>query len=112
MSLKEKAMQMNTGCALMVDREKGDVAELMDTAYTINDMDILTGEDGEYVVFTVKEDAKKFYFGGSVISDKLMKFSEDEKQEIRKDGLPFTVVEKKSKNKRKYADIVFYPEGI
>jgi hypothetical protein len=69
-------------------------------------------EDKEYVVFTIKEDPQYFYFGGQVLTDNMKALDNDGYgDEIRKDGLPVFFDTKKSKNKREYTTVEFYPDA-
>lgn len=112
MSLREKAEGMNSGKGIefMDKRTKGETEELLDQVVTIRDYAFITGQEGEYAVFIIDEDADKFYFGGKVITDNLKAFSEEEHEELKEEGLPTLFAERVSKNKRKYISVEFYPE--
>lgn len=113
MSLKEKALAMNQGkkgIEFMQGRTKGELIEILDVVVTITDYEFLDGTDGEYAVFIIKEDNDKFYFGGSVLTRDLKEFTEEEKNEVKEKGLPVKFSNKKSKNKRNYTGVEFYPE--
>jgi hypothetical protein len=114
--LKNKAMELNSGCECMVDREKGEMKKLVGVPVTINDFDFLTdSEKGtQYVVFTVKEDDTMFFFGGTVLTDKMKEFEkEGYKEVIQKEGLPVLFGEKQPKDKKKqpYTTVEFFPEA-
>ena len=113
MSLREKAEGMNSGKGIefMDKRTKGETEELLDQVVTIRDYAFITGQEGEYAVFIIDEDADKFYFGGKVITDNLKALSEEEHEELKQEGLPTLFAERVSKNKRKYISVEFYPEG-
>lgn len=114
MSLKEKAMNMNSGKGIefMNEREKGEMQDLLNKNLTITDYSFINGDDGEYVVFIVKEDESKFYFGGKVLTENMKSFTSDDKEEIKRDGLPVIFEERKSKKtNRKYIASRFYPEN-
>ena len=113
MSLKDKAKSMNAGKGIefMADRTKGNAEELHGKTVTIRDYAFITGTDGEYVVFIIDEDPEAFYFGGQVLTDNMKGFSEDEHSEIIRDGLPTKFDVRKSKNKRNYTTVEFYPEA-
>jgi hypothetical protein len=91
--------------------------DILDKNLTINEYGFLqdTDEDGavkDYAAFTVKEDPNAFYFGGKVLTDNLKDLDADGYHaEIVKDGLPVRFTQKKSKNKRNYTAVVFYPEA-
>ena len=78
MSLKEKAMKMNSGNGIefMANKNKGEMMELYDRVCTIRNYDFIKGEDGEYVVFVIDEINDEFFFGGSVLTDDMKKFTE------------------------------------
>lgn len=111
MNLKDYAKSLTAQLKLMEGREKGDIEALFGPTTTINDFGFLSGDDGEYVVFTVQEDPKNFYFGGGVLTDHMKKIEADGFGDmVRNEGLPFTLEKKKSKQGRQYANPVFYPE--
>lgn len=110
MSLREKAKGLNAGEGIpfMKDRTKGDVSELIGKEVTIRDFDFIAGDNGEYVCFIVDEIADTFYFGGSVLTNNLKSLLDD-KEEIKAEGLPVLLETAKSKNKRNYTKVTFYP---
>jgi hypothetical protein len=113
MSLKEKMMGLNSneGIPFMKGRTKGEVAELLGNPVTIKDFDFLDGQDGKYVVFIVDEIADSFFFGGSVLTNNLKEITAEEKEEVKKNGLPVLMYEAKSKKTgRKYTAVKFYPD--
>jgi hypothetical protein len=112
MSLKEKMMGLNSreGIPFMKDRTKGDIREILNQNVTIKDFDFITGNDGEYVVFIIDEVKDSFFFGGSVLTSNLASLTEEEKKEVKEQGLPVNLYEAKSKNNRKYIGATFYPE--
>ena len=113
MSLKEKMLGLNSneGIPFMKGRTKGEVAELLGNPVTIKDFDFLDGQDGKYVVFIVEEVKDSFFFGGSVLTKDLELLSEDEKEDVKKNGLPVLMYEAKSKKSgRKYTAVKFYPD--
>ncbi len=111
-SLRDRAREFSVQLPLMENREKGETSELLGTVNTINDYGFLPNEDGEaYAVFTVKERTSKFYFGGTVLTDRLTRLeAEGYHEDIVAEGLPILMTEKKSKNKRSYTNVEFYPE--
>lgn len=111
MSLREKAMCLNSGKGIefMEGKSKGDSKDILNKSLTIIDFDFIDGEDGEYAVFITAEIKDNFFFGGSVIT-KALKELEENKAEVRAEGLPIMLVERKSKKNRKYTSVVFYPE--
>lgn len=111
-SLRDRAREFSVQLPLMEGREKGDTNELIGTVNTINEFGFLPNENGEaYAVFTVKERPGKFYFGGTVLTDRLTRLeAEGYHEAIVDEGLPMLMTEKKSKNKRSYTNVEFYPE--
>lgn len=113
MSLKDKAKAMNGGQGIrfMDGRSKGDVKSLNGHTVTVEDYAFLNGDDGDYVVFIIKEDPAHFYFGATVMTDNFKEFTAEEKSEIQKDGLPLRLSERKNKKgNRTYQAVEFYPE--
>lgn len=111
-ALKDRAKEFSVQLPFMDGREKGDAKELVGQVSTISDYGFLKGDDGrEYVVFIVKERAKTFYFGGTVITDQMQQLeAEGYHGDIVSEGLPMLMTEKQSKNKRSYINVEFYPE--
>jgi hypothetical protein len=112
MSLKNKAMQMNAGQGIpfMEGRTKGEVKDLYDQEVVIKDFGYINGEDGDYLVFIVEDNEKEFFFGASVITDSFKKFDEEDVAEIRSEGLPTKLYERKNKKgNRTYQAVEFYP---
>lgn len=111
-SLKERAKEFDARLPFMEGRDKGDTKELLGQDSTINQYGFLPNEAGEvYAVFTVKERSDKFYFGGTVITDRLLKLDQDGyRAEIELEGLPVRMSEKKSRNNRSFVNVVFFPE--
>ena len=115
MSLKEKAMSMNSGKGIefMEGRTKGETEELLTLGtVTIRDYAFIEGTEGEYAVFVVDEIKDEFFFGGSVITQNLRSFSEEEHEEVKSEGLPVKFEQRKSKAKRNYIGVEFYPEEV
>lgn len=112
-SLKDRAKEFSVRLPFMDGKEKGETRELVGTVNTINEFGFLPNEHGEpYAVFTVKERAGKFYFGGTVLTDQLSQLeAEGYHEAIVTEGLPMLMTEKKSKGGRTYTNVVFYPEN-
>ena len=112
-SLRERTKEFDVRLPLMEGRDKGDAKELLGQVSTITDYGFLDNEAGEaYAVFTVKERAGKFYFGGTVLTDRLFKLEQEGYHEaVVAEGLPVLLVEKKSKNNRSFVNVEFFPEG-
>lgn len=113
-SLRDRAREMTALLPLMEGKDKGDISDLMGQISTITDYGFLPNDAGEaYAVFTVKERANKFYFGGSVLTARLSDLdAEGYHDDIVAEGLPVLFTETTSrKSKRKYTNVEFYPEG-
>ena len=114
MGLRDFAKKLNEGITIkfMEGRTKGELEEIKDKNLTINNFAFLKNEEGEYAVFTVAEIPDSFYFGGLVITENLKKIEEEGlKEEVEKEGLPVLISQRKSKNKKLYYAIEFYPEA-
>lgn len=114
LDLKSRAMELSAGCELMIDREKGDMDKLIGTPVVINGYDFLTdSEKGTpYVVFTIHEDDAHFFFGGTVLTDKMKKLdNEGYRDAVETEGLPvlFGKNQPKDKKKKSYTTVTFYP---
>lgn len=114
MALKDKATKLNNDqLACMKGRDKGETFPT-GSPVTIVDYGFLPGDDGDYVVLVFAEFVDKFFFGGSVVTDKIKELdkdlTDDERKELEKDGLPVLFTEKQSKNKRKYVTVEFFPD--
>ena len=110
MSILEKVKkQMEKQANVMEGREKGKIKEL--TAKLIKDFTILKDKNAgnEYTAFIVEGNDEEFFFGGAVVTDKLLRIKEmltdEELDELTKEGLHVMFVGKKSKNKRTYIDM-------
>lgn len=111
-SLKERAREFSVRLPFMDGRDKGDTKELIGTVNTIADYGFLPNEQGElYAAFIVKERSNKFYFGGTVLTDRLSQLeAEGYHDAIVQEGLPMLMTEKRSKNGRNFTNVEFYPE--
>ena len=111
-SLREKALEMQQQLPIMQGKEKGESEDLIGTIVSIDDFDFLNGENGEYAVFTIREDDSHFFFGGKVLSEKLKTFQTEGYTDLIKiEGLPMVLSTKKSSKGRSYTAVTFYPEG-
>jgi hypothetical protein len=111
-TLKDKVKEFSVSLPIMENREKGDFADIKGEIVTISDFDFMKDDGKEYVVFTIKEDTKNFYFGGQVLTDNMKSLENDGYAEtVREEGLPVKFTTKKSKNKRDYTVVEFYPEA-
>lgn len=112
-SLRERAKEFDVRLPFMEGREKGETKELLGTVNTICDYGFLPNEQGEvYACFIVLERSNKFYFGGTVITDRLTQLeTEGYHDAIVEEGLPVLMEEKRSRNNRNFTNVVFFPEG-
>lgn len=113
-SLRERAKAFDAQLAIMEGREKGETSELLGQISTITDYGFLPNDAGEpYAVFIVKERAKKFYFGGAVLTARLSDLdAEGYHDAVVEEGLPVLMAEQKGKkSNRTYVNVTFYPEG-
>lgn len=116
--LQSFAKSMGNSLPFMLGREKGTLDDLikLDKTVTIVDFGNLKdvtedGEENEYVCFIIKEDKKKFFFGGMVLTKNLNEMKDEGYyEEIVKNGLPVKFTARKSKSKRPYTACQFYPE--
>lgn len=111
-SLKDRAKEFSVRLPFMEGRDKGETKELLGMVNTIVDYGFLPNENGEvYACFITKEHTKSFYFGGTVLTDRLTQLeAEGYHDEIVAEGLPVLMTEKKSKNNRTFTNVEFYPE--
>jgi hypothetical protein len=115
--LKARAKEFSILLPFMEGKDKGELDRIIDINVTIIDYVFLkyTNDDGEekdYVCFVTKEDPQHFYFGGQVLTDNMHELdAEGYGEAIRKEGLPVQFSKKKSKNKREYTTVNFYPEA-
>ena len=111
-SLRERAKEFDVRRPFMEGRDKGDTKELLGQDSTITEYGFLPNEAGEvYAVFIVKERSDKFYFGGTVMTDRLLKLEQEGYHDaIVAEGLPVRMSEKKSRNNRNFINVEFFPE--
>lgn len=115
-SLKDRAAKMvKTLPPIMEGKDKGQMSEIMGMICTITDYAFLPdSKTGEvYPVFTVREKPGKFFFGGSVLCERLSTFeSEGYHEDIVLEGLPVLFTPARSiKGNHTYTSVTFYPEG-
>lgn len=113
-SLKDRAKEFGARLPFMDGKEKGKTEELLGQVSTINEYGFLPNESGEmYVAFTVAERPNKFYFGGGVLTDRMIQLDQEGYGEaIRAEGLPVLMTEAKSrKTNRTYTNVEFFPEN-
>jgi len=113
--LKNRALGLNNngGLDFMEGKEKGEQIPAKQVL-TIREYGFLKGEVSEYVVVLFDEQPNLFYFGGTIVTEKMKSFDNDEdKKTIKSEGLPCLFERKTNKKgKREYTTIEFYPEEI
>lgn len=114
--IQEVSQITASGLPLMEGREKLDVkGEVLNNVLTVEDFGFLEGEEGEYVVISLREYPKHFIYGSSVVTQAFKqlseKFSQDDVAKLLDMGLTFKLTEMLSKNKRKYTKINFFPKN-
>jgi len=110
MSLKDKTKSFKKeGIKFMEGRTKGESSSLFDRIVNVIDYDFIKGDDGEYLVYIIKEDVTSFYFGGEVLTKNFKEFSNEEKKELQEFGLPIRLHNQKGK-KHNYTFVEYYPE--
>lgn len=113
-SLQERAKAFDVQLPFMEGRDKGETSELIGQVSTIIDYGFIPNDAGEpYVVFITAERSNKFYFGGTVLTSRMLDLeNEGYHDAIVAEGLPMLLTEEKSKkSKRNYTNVKFYPEG-
>jgi hypothetical protein len=113
-SLIAKAKEVtSTGLPFMQGKEKEELS--MGMIYNINDYGFLKGDDGDFVAFTTKETPDKFYYGGSVVTEKMHELesalSHEDMAELLEHGIEVVFLQKVSKNKKKYTTCEFFPSA-
>lgn len=110
LNLNELLVEETCISMLMENREKGDTKDLIGKKVTINDIDFceLPNDDGEpeqQIVYTIKEESDKFYFGGFVIKkyfntalSKLLGDVSKLRELVRKQGVRMEFGQQKTKD--------------
>lgn len=112
--IKQAQEVTKSGLPFMDGREKLEITgEVLNNILTVDDYGYLDGDDGNYVVISLKEYPKHFIYGGSVVTDAFKKLEEkigaENMAQLIQYGLTFRLSELVSKNKRKYVRISFFP---
>ena len=86
--------------------------EIVNKNVTINDYEFLKDESGQlYAVYTVKEIANTFFFGGMDLSQKLLILDQaGYKDAIKKQGVPMKLHNSKTKKGRQFYRVEFLPK--
>lgn len=117
MELQNKLSQITmSGLPLMEGKEKLEVkGNVLNNILTVDEYGYLEGDEGEYVVISLKEYPSNFIYGSSVVTEAFKKmdieFSKEEIAIILEQGLTFKLTERLSKNKRKYISVAFFPKN-
>lgn len=75
--------QLSSRVASMENREKGNLSDICDNVPRhICAYDFMTNDEGEYAVFDILEDCNNFYFGNSLITEKLKEIDKAIKADI------------------------------
>lgn len=95
-----KMKEQFNGCPLFIDREKGDLDELVGKKVVIESYYKLTGDNGEYFALAFKGYDDKFYLSGGAITELLSTYGDVAKE------VEILIMEKiKTKSKREYRPI-------
>lgn len=97
----------NAGIPFMEGREKGNLSDMLDKPLHIVEFGFINGEDGEYAVMAFAEDAERFYFGNSIITEMLHTVKDDGMcEELAEQAITFVKRTSRS-GKRTYTAYVF-----
>ena len=95
-----KMQERFNGCPLFIDREKGDLDNLVGKKVHIESFYELTGENGKYYAIAFKEDTKNFYLSGGALTELITDYPEECKE------VEILIKEKvRTNNKREYRPI-------
>ena len=106
--LSKLAKSIIGGCEIMENREKSE--QIMDEVVTITDMDILTGDKGNYAVYTLKEYPKNYFFGGkslTLIAEEV-KADSELMNELHTVGLRVSLKKVKTKKGNDFTQVELY----
>lgn len=118
MSLRDKVVKMNKGSEgipFMDGREKGKEIPV-GCIVNVDNYGFIKGDNGDYVVLSLKEAPEHFFFGGQVVTEKFKQLDEEltvgDRKELEAEGVPIMLTWKKAKGKngRDYMVVEFYPE--
>lgn len=113
--LKSKIKEITaSGLPFMEGRTQLDVDKILGQTVTVEEYGYLRGDNGDYVVLVLEEYPQFFMYGASVVTQAFKELDEmltpKEKEEVLKEGLTFSIEERKSKNKFTYHKITFFPD--
>lgn len=87
---------------------------LLNNPLTVDNYGYMKGEHGEYVVISLKEYPEHFIFGSSVVTQAFKNLdenlSEEEIEYLIEKGFTFRLEKVKSRNKKVYTKIIFFPK--
>lgn len=113
--LKAKAKRVTeNGLPFMEGREKLEMdGNLLDTNLTVDNYGFMKGEFGEYAVITFKEYPQHFVQGASVVTQAFKNLDDSLTQEevelLIEEGFIVKFSKVKSKNKKNYVNVDFFP---
>jgi hypothetical protein len=109
MTLKEKAMEMNTLSKLFNNRSKIAVKELYGQTISINEIDILHDQkrDKDFIIAVCNEYPDNFFYGGTILSNMVIGLVnkyyggsiDDFNADAKAENLVIKMTEKQSKTK-------------
>lgn len=104
-----------SGLPFMEGLDKGETSDLLGQVLNVVEYGYMNGDDGEYVVFIVRENDEHFFFGSTVVTSAFKQLDATIQPEVLKEilelGLPIKLTERQSKSKRKYIKVDFYPNN-
>lgn len=115
--MQEVSQITESGLPLMEGRTQLKVeGSILDNTFTVDEYGYLEGDEGEYVVISLKEYPEHFIYGSSVVTQTFKKLDEKFNKEIidglLEKGLTFKLSKMLSKKtKRKYTKITFFPNN-
>lgn len=96
----------NGGIAFMEGRDKGNLADMLETPVHIIDYGFIKNDEGEYAVMLFAEDDKRFYFGNSIITEMLKTIESDGMKDALAEQ-PIRFFSRESKKGRTYTGFRF-----
>ena len=78
------------GIPFLEGREKGNLRDLVNKPLHIVDYGFIEGKDGKFAVIAFKEDADRFYFGNSIVTEMLEEVDVDGmREELAQQAIQF-----------------------
>ena len=78
------------GIPFMEGREKGNLRDMVDKPLHIVDYGFIEGKDGKFAVIAFKEDADRFYFGNSIVTEMLEEvYADGMREELAQQAIQF-----------------------